>query len=261
MINPAMTTSDLTPHTQKLDLWVKWLLIFMAAGAFLLSYFAMYALAAEKGIEWFLVWLWPMVTEAGVVIFSLALLRARLHGYDSKSLYWLVIVCAGLSVFFNVSHAPQSDFLGRAVFALPPIFLLLAFKTLLWQIEQDSKRTELIITLQALQSQRNTLNAEADKLKQQIEQQQIKLNQLKQATKQEKMSNLGSLTDANAIRFANKQAALDALLNYLRHNPEASFAQAGQAIGRSKSTISNYVDELINAGQLSKNGHGWAVIG
>jgi hypothetical protein len=38
-------------------------------------------------------------------------------------------------------------------------------------------------------------------------------------------------------------------------------AAAGQAIGRSKSTVGNYVSELAAAGRLKKNGHGWEVVG
>lgn len=128
------------PNTLFLDRITFGLLIFMAFGSFVLSYVAMWYLALDAGIDWRLAWLWPLVTESGIVVFSLALLRARLHGDDSKSLYWLVIACAVLSVVFNVAHAPDDTWLTWGVFALPPIFLLLSFKTLLWQIERDNQR-------------------------------------------------------------------------------------------------------------------------
>lgn len=160
------TTKPLTQtnrSTDRIDQWNSWLLIFLAGSSFILSYAAMYALAEEAGIFWLLVWLWPLTTEAGVVIFSLALLRARLHGYDSRLLYWLILLCTGLSVVFNVSHAP-SDLVKRAVFALPPLFLLLAFKTLLWQMEQDSRRSGLVTALSDLVTQREQAATELHEL-------------------------------------------------------------------------------------------------
>jgi DNA-binding IclR family transcriptional regulator len=63
----------------------------------------------------------------------------------------------------------------------------------------------------------------------------------------------------NAARLAKKVKTMDALLTYLSTHPYASLAEAGQAIGRSKTTVGNYVAELTTSGQLARNGNGWEV--
>jgi hypothetical protein len=61
--------------------------------------------------------------------------------------------------------------------------------------------------------------------------------------------------DANS-----KVAAVNALLMFVNENPEASFADIGRVIGRSKTTASNYVRELERNGRLVRNGNGWQVL-
>ena len=67
------------------------------------------------------------------------------------------------------------------------------------------------------------------------------------------------LERARAAKLDGKERAKQHLLVYLADNPNASLTQAGQAIDRSKTTVSNYVTELEQAGQLHKNGQGWKV--
>lgn len=67
------------------------------------------------------------------------------------------------------------------------------------------------------------------------------------------------LNDLNAQRQAEKLANLDAVLDYLSQNPNASLADIGRYIGKQKSTAKNYTDELMTAGRLHKNGNGWEV--
>jgi DNA-binding IclR family transcriptional regulator len=50
------------------------------------------------------------------------------------------------------------------------------------------------------------------------------------------------------------------LLIYLADKPDASLSDIAAAIGRSRSTAGNYVNELTTDGRLHKNGHGWEVL-
>lgn len=68
-----------------------------------------------------------------------------------------------------------------------------------------------------------------------------------------------SIHDLNAGRQAEKERAMVDVLNFVAGNPFASLSEIGQAIGKSKSTASNYVDELAAGGKLYKNGAGWKV--
>ncbi|MCP4423499.1 MAG: hypothetical protein GY803_03310, partial [Chloroflexi bacterium] len=68
-----------------------------------------------------------------------------------------------------------------------------------------------------------------------------------------------SIETARAAKTEQKEQAKDALLVYLADNPNASLATAGQVIERSKTTVSNYVNELEQDGRLHRNGQGWEV--
>ena len=71
--------------------------------------------------------------------------------------------------------------------------------------------------------------------------------------------NTAQLASARQVKLVNKQEAMKKLLAYLNDYPNASFADMAEVIERSKSTASNYVLELQNTGELSKNGSGWIV--
>ncbi len=62
------------------------------------------------------------------------------------------------------------------------------------------------------------------------------------------------------VQVLNKEDALKALLAYVTVHPNASLSDIGQAVERSKATISNYVAQLKKSGRLSKNGQGWLVV-
>ena len=65
---------------------------------------------------------------------------------------------------------------------------------------------------------------------------------------------------ARASRLDGKVNAKAALVDYLVNHPNASLAEAGQAIGRSKTTISVYLDELEATGCIERNGKGVEVV-
>jgi hypothetical protein len=73
----------------------------------------------------------------------------------------------------------------------------------------------------------------------------------------------GSQLDVlNVQKARDKEQNLNAVLDYLNDNPDASLNDIKQFIGvNSKSTALNYVNELQEAGRLVKNGHGWEVTG
>lgn len=137
--------------TQKIEHWTSKLLMFLAFGSFVLSYAGMYAVAVDAGYSW-LSFLWPLVTETAVVIFSLVYLVAKLKGYENRWLMPLIVGCTALSVAFNVWHSPKADYLTRSVVALPPLLLFASFKMWIWKIEQDTKRQGAIVGIDELNS-------------------------------------------------------------------------------------------------------------
>lgn len=87
-----------------------------------------------------------------------------------------------------------------------------------------------------------------------------------QLTGQESGQGTGQLTPAllaldrvNAQAKVGKAQAVASLLDYLAAHPEASFREAGEAVGRSKAWVIGVVGELEQAGRVKRNGSGWEV--
>jgi predicted transcriptional regulator len=57
----------------------------------------------------------------------------------------------------------------------------------------------------------------------------------------------------------SKTEALDVIVSHLDTHPAASLSEIGQLVGRARSTVGNYLDELETAGRIRKNGNGWEV--
>jgi DNA-binding transcriptional ArsR family regulator len=63
--------------------------------------------------------------------------------------------------------------------------------------------------------------------------------------------------DKTPVQPPSTEPNADPLLSYLASNPDASYSDIGAALNVSKSTASNRVKALMDAGAVSRNGHGW----
>lgn len=125
---------------RRIEEWTERCLIFLAVGAFILSFSGMYYVAYDAGYGLVLSFLWPLVTESAVIIFSLILLISKLKNYENRIIHWVILGFTGMSVIFNVWHAPNSLLLTKLVVGLPPIMLYAAFKTWIWKVEKDETK-------------------------------------------------------------------------------------------------------------------------
>lgn len=63
----------------------------------------------------------------------------------------------------------------------------------------------------------------------------------------------------NAAQTAQRTALLEKLLDAYANNPDLGATEAARALGVHRNSIYNYTQDLITAGRLHKNGHGWEV--
>lgn len=136
-------------NTERIDKLAGILLTLLALGSFILSYTGMYYLAKDAGFSW-LSFLWPLVTEAAVVIFSLVYLVSKVRGYKNRYLMPLIVLCTAISVALNIAHAPKVGLVNAIAWALPPLLLFGAFKTWIWLTEQDVIRAGLVNSIDEL---------------------------------------------------------------------------------------------------------------
>ena len=246
--------------TAKLEKWTGWLLVFLALGAFVLSFAGMYAVAIDAGYGW-LAWLWPLVTESAVVIFSLILLNAKLDGYVNKYLPPVIIACTALSVVFNIWHAPSADLLTRAVVALPPVFLYTAFKTWIWKVEQDTRRAGLVTTLAELAQQRDRVTKDLDSLTGQRDQVTGQLEALRAelSTERDKLTlERDSLTaQIEALKAERDRVQRDISRSFAGNVQEMTAKRQDQADDRRRQALAMWqegMDRAAIAGALGVTG-------
>jgi hypothetical protein len=112
----------------------------LAIAAFALSFEALRDLAIVTGAipNPKHAWLFPVLLDGGVVVFSLAALRASLTGNDRHWYMTLVVVVTLLSVAFNVAHATRGV-LPAIMAGMPPLLLFMAFESLMRQIQDSLK--------------------------------------------------------------------------------------------------------------------------
>lgn len=131
------------------------LVAFLAASAFVLSYDALHKLALANGITPSLAWLWPLTLDAVMIAASLIVLSRAMSGERARYALALVAMFTLLSIGFNVLHAsviPASlqVWIARAVFALPPIVVFIAFELLASQVLVAYRRNSKMQSLAEL---------------------------------------------------------------------------------------------------------------
>ncbi len=276
----------------RLDKLTNWLLVLILLIPFLISFGALADLAARNGVSY--PWLYPIMIDGGLIIFKAIALRASLRGKRDNYAWGMAITATVISVGLNVVHVPPTlPQLGLARFmsALPPLVILAAFIAVSRRVEEGARMETAVATyeslLQTIQSKRAELDnllsaktaeldaivqnrtAEIERLIAQIERLTVQKselqNELRTLKTEQKASGLpksdGNLGAANAIRLSKKEESIAALLAFLDSNPDASLAEIASEIGRSKSTVGDYITELKQNGRLHKNGHGWEVSG
>ena len=117
------------------------LVLGLAAGAFTLSYDALRHFASENGISPTLVWIWPLILDGAIVVFSISALRASLYLESYGYAMLLVIAATGTSIAFNAMHAP-AGYAPKVMAGIPPLALFLCFELLVRQLRCEVERSQ-----------------------------------------------------------------------------------------------------------------------
>jgi hypothetical protein len=179
MNTSSHTPTKSAPHaaTRALSILTGVLVAILACGAFALSFDSLNKLAVENGVTVGLTWVWPLVLDGSIVVFSLSALRSRLYGESITYAMTLVVLTTLASVLFNVAHAPSGP-LAHTMAAVPPIALFLSFELLMRQVGSSversavlSSQTELLQNVDKLESSRQKLLGQIEGLSGQVQRQ------------------------------------------------------------------------------------------
>lgn len=136
----------------------------LALVAFILSYSALQHLAAEAGLNGWLSYLWPLLLDGAMIVFSLSILRANFRQERSRYAWGLTICFAILATAGNVLEVTRLGIspviVSAAVKALAPIALVLSFELLMSMIKAEVSRNTVSHSLAELNRQREVVAAE-----------------------------------------------------------------------------------------------------
>lgn len=171
--------------------WASAAMVFLLAiGAFALSYNALRDVASNNGLDSWRSYVWPLLVDAALVIFSIAVVRANLLGERSWWPWGLVAVFTVGTIVFNLVHASErltelnlivvSIPLRHLVAVVPPVALVLSFETLMsmlrgtlrrrWLVKSGAELEQHLDNLrQQVQTERDKYQAQADGLRQELQ--------------------------------------------------------------------------------------------
>jgi hypothetical protein len=126
--------------------------IAIALGSFALSYSALLALAIDNGVPARLAWIWPLIVDVSVIVFTGAILVAQLQNRGARLAIGLTMFYGIVTIAGNLLHAPATV-LGWFVAALPPLSLIFATEMLRAMAHHSIKLNNAVVTLQELTKQ------------------------------------------------------------------------------------------------------------
>lgn len=252
--------------TKAISILTAGLVFCLALGSFALSYSNLMLLAGESGIRGWLAYIWPLLIDASLIVFSLSVVNAYLHGEGTWRQWSLVGLYTVATIGFNILHAPD-NLQAQIVAAIAPISLFFSFELLMSQLKASVKRYSTVKSIDELQKELNAKRKESSKLDDNLTAKHEEFDNLVAQIYRQKLAlNVSNNpifdTENDNLLDARQQAKnerVNTLLAFLGDNPEATLTEASDFVGVSRQTISNYVNELTEANLLIKNGNGWEV--
>lgn len=183
---------------QKTIAWLTAILVFLLAlGSFALSYHALRDYAGQHGIAGPLSYIWPLLIDASLIVFSLAVVNAYLQAESTWRQWSLVGIYTLATIGFNVLHAPD-NLQAQIVAAIAPVSLFFSFELLMNQLKLTVKKRGISHSLKELSRQYHEVSTDVEKMTGQRDTLQAQIEELKSAI----APNDTNLTQANQARQA-----------------------------------------------------------
>lgn len=188
------------------------MVLLIGTGAFTLSYDALFATGLTNGIPTGKAWIWPLLIDGPLVVFTVALLVSQIMRSSAKLWAGLVILYTLATVGFNLSHAQPSP-LGWTVAIVAPVGLLLTTEALRHLARNIIERQADVSTLAELSKQLFTSRADLDKLNGQVEAARVQLQDIRNGQIEEISANVQDLNAARQAKMDTRRASVLSLLS------------------------------------------------
>ena len=109
---------------------------------FILSYTALYKVAAANSDLGRLAYLWPLVIDLALIAFSVWAIRNVMYKRNPWVAYTLILIFSISTIAFNVLNAPDTP-LAPFVALFPPIAMVLTLEAILAMLRQDFRKLKV----------------------------------------------------------------------------------------------------------------------
>lgn len=171
----------------KLIAWLTALLVLLVAMmSFALSYYSLQAVALANGVPITLSYIWPLLIDFSLIVFSVTTVSASLHRESTWKQWTLTGAYTIATIGFNTLHAyPEMlPILVTKVLVtcVPPLSLFFSFELLMSQLGNSVKRMELSATTTQLSALVDTYNQQLATITQRIDTAATQINTIEQQT-------------------------------------------------------------------------------
>jgi regulator of replication initiation timing len=239
--------------------FVTGLLIFLIAiGSFALSYSNLHETALAYGVPTRLAWIWPLLIDFALIVFSLAVVQSNLNNEPAYRRWAMVALYTVATVAFNIYHAP-SNLAAQVVAVVAPVTLFLSFETLMAMLKNGVIKRNLVASISQLKQEFERLSSELGRVKNELSFSEIELSQIVQkvAQKAQEVTNLNQqMSDlvSQVERLTVQKERLAAEVNELKvsQSGEAKKEQLSQKGKVSQEKVLNLLNQGLTQAEAAK---------
>ena len=217
--------------------------------ALVLSYTSLQTTAHNNGKGIVASYMWPLLIDGGLIIFSLAVVYKSLRNERAIVQWFAVVLFTVATVLFNVfqeSHTVTRYFvLGSA-----PVVLFATFETLMSMIRGRVKRTEYHQNITELDKIRQESRQEVEKLQRTIKRLERKEERAVETTTPQQL-------ETSASELSSRQTRIVGMVE----SGQSNKSQIARELGIARTTVYSELDTLKELGVLSENGNGLQIVG
>jgi hypothetical protein len=239
--------------TKNISRFTSFLVGLLALGALSLSYNALQSVAASNGLDGWQSYIWPLLLDFALIVFSIAVVRNSLHGERVRWPWFLVGVYTVATISFNLIHAPD-NLTARVVAVVAPISLFLSFETLMAMLKSDVQRGVAAATLAQLTGQADQVRAGLVAAQQQTETMTAKRDQVQHELTELRKEKRNIVRGFGAVSDDTRSRAYDILSTRVASGEDISGAELGRLLGKAATTGRNLKKELWPI--ITGNGNG-----
>lgn len=218
--------------TQTINYLTAGLVFALATGAFILSYSNLHDTALAYGLPPHLAWIWPLLVDFALVVFSLAVVRASQQGERTWWPWLLVGLYTVGTVSFNILHAP-ANLTAQVVAVVAPVSLFLSFETLMSMLKSGVRKKGVVQSIEAITAELSQLEGLYRDRVDKMESELSELNRNRLAEIEAEANQLSQQVEAKRLELANQVEQL-----------EGELGQLQEQIGLKAKTLDSYAQDI-----------------